>query len=210
LNQNRKHGIQLGPASQLPALFVVALFFFMGVILGQVLVGNVPDEVGWELSRYLSDFLQTCDWQTPVGARAFILTLGLYFRYPVVAFLLGFASVGVLLLPCATILFGLLLSFSVSCFTATFGAGGILLAAAVLGLRCAVTLPCYFLTAASALKSSAILASFSFGRGRRAAPGRYENWRSCGMMCVCLFFGACADVVLSPWFLRMALEHISL
>lgn len=46
------------------------------------------------------------------------------------------------------------LSFSVCCFTAAFGVDGILLAFAVFGLRCMVTLPCYLLLAVSSWEAA--------------------------------------------------------
>ena len=68
------------------------------------------------------------------------------------------------LLPCVTAAYGFFLSFSVCCFTAAFGVDGVLLALAVFGLRCMVTLPCYFLLAAASWGTSAGLAAVSFGR----------------------------------------------
>ena len=75
-------------------------------------------------------------------ANMVLSALVLYFRYPLLAFLLGFASIGIVLLPCLTVAFGFFLSFSVCCFTAAFGPGGVLVALAVFGLRCLVTRPC--------------------------------------------------------------------
>ena len=43
---------------QLSLLLVLALFFFAGVILGQVFSGRIPDDTGGELARYLTDFLK--------------------------------------------------------------------------------------------------------------------------------------------------------
>lgn len=198
----------MGPAAQLPALFTLALFFLLGVILGQVFAGSVPDAAGRELTRYLSDFVQLDAQQTK--PEVFWLTLLLYFRYPLAAVLLGFASIGVVLLPCATLLFGTMLSFSVSCFTAAFGGDGVLLALAVFGLRCAVTLPCYFLAATASLRSSAALASLSFGKGRRTAPVRFGSWYCLAVMGAFLLTGACVDMVLSPALLRLALGRMAL
>lgn len=76
--------------------------------------------------------------------QAMLSALVLYYRYPLFAVLLGFASIGVALLPCLTAAFGFSLSFSVCCFTASFGGNGVLLALAVFGVRCAVTLPVFF------------------------------------------------------------------
>ena len=139
-----------------------------------------------------------------------VSTLVTYFRYPLLAFGLGFASIGVVLLPCATVAYGFFLSFSVCCFTASFGADGVLLALAVLGLRCAVTLPCYFLLAASSWGTAAGLAAVSFGSGRRTAPVVYGRacWVRLGACCLALLAGACVDLLLSPVLLRLMLERI--
>lgn len=208
MNWKRKYGSQ--PTSPLPALVVLSLFFLGGVLLGQVLSGRVPDSTGQELKRYVSDFVQL-DGNQDLTSGTILSTLVLYFRYPLLAFLMGFASIGVVLLPCATVMFGFFLSFSVCCFTATFGADGILLALAVFGLRCIVTFPCYFLQAVPSWKSSAALASLSFGRGRRTAPVQFgcSWWQRLCVTGTILLVGVCLDLFLSPWFLRLALERIS-
>ena len=177
-------------------LLFLALFFFAGILLGQVFSSRVPDATGDELARYLSDFLK--------------VAAVLYFRYPLAAFLLGFASIGVLLLPAATGIFGFFLSFSVCCFTAAFGSDGVLLALAVFGLRCAVTLPCYFLLAVPSLERSMALACLSFGSGRRAAPVVYgrEWWSRLAVISGVLLAGMCAELMLAPWFLGRLLERI--
>ena len=150
------------------------------------------------------------DSGTERTAAAVLSAAVIYFRYPLLAFLLGFTSLGVLLLPCATVAYGFFLSFSVCCFTAAFGADGVLLALSVFGLRCAVTLPCYFLLAVPAWGTSAALASLSFGHGRRAAPVVYGRscWGRFGGMTVALLAGMCVDLFLSPWLLRLILERI--
>lgn len=192
---------------QLSRLLFLALFFFAGIVLGQVFSSRVPDAAGEELTRYLTDFLNLEGRASP-GAAASAAVL--YFRYPLAAFLLGFASIGVLLLPLAAGAFGFFLSFSVCCFTAAFGPDGVLLALAVFGLRCAVTLPCFFLLAVPSLERSMALAWLSFG-GRRAAPvyGR-EWWRRLGVVSGVLLAGMCAELMLAPWFLRQLLERILL
>lgn len=188
-------------------LLFLALFFFAGIVLGQVFSSRVPDATGEELTRYLTDFLKLEGRASP-GAAASAAVL--YFRYPLAAFLLGFASIGVLLLPLAAGAFGFFLSFSVCCFTAAFGPDGVLLALAVFGLRCAVTLPCFFLLAVPSLERSMALAWLSFG-GRRAAPvyGR-EWWRRLGVVSGVLLAGMCAELMLAPWFLRQLLERMLL
>ena len=195
--------------STLPRLLLLAGFFLGGLLLGQVLAGRVPDDTGGELRRYLADFFRLDD-SGGVSVRAALSTLVIYFRYPLAACLLGFASVGIVLLPCVTAAYGFFLSFSVCCFTAAFGADGVLLALAVFGLRCLVTMPCFFLLAVPAWGTSAALAALSFGRGRRAAPVIYGRdwWMRLGAAALALLAGVCVELLIGPWLLRLALARV--
>ena len=196
-----------GQPSPLPRMLLLALFFLCGVFLGQVLAGRVPSVAEDELTAYLRQYV-TLD--SGVSSKTILSTILLYVRYPLLAALLGFASIGVVLLPGVTMAFGFFLSFSVSCFTAAFGTDGIVLALAVMGLRCIVTLPCYFILAVHSWGSSAALASLSFGRGRRTASVTYgaEWWTRCVVCLLVLLAGVCVDLACAPWFLQMALERI--
>ena len=186
-------------------LLFLALFFFAGVLLGQVFSARVPDATGGELARSLTDFLRV---EKSLSPRAALSAAVLYFRYPLAAFLLGFASIGILLLPLATGAFGFFLSFSVCCFTASFGPDGVLLALAVFGLRCAVTLPCYFLLAVPSLERSAALACLSFGRGRAPVDYGRDWWGRLAVVAGVLLAGMCAELMLAPWFLGQLLERL--
>lgn len=193
--------------SQWPQLLFLALFFLLGTILGQVLAGRVPAEAGQELTEYLRSYVAL----EPERSSGVVLsTLVLYFRYPLAALLLGFASIGVVLLPGVTAAFGFFLSFSVCCFTAAFGGQGILLALAVSGLRCAVTLPCYFLLAVPSWRTAVSLAGASFGRGRRVSRTVYgtEWWRRAVFCGGVLLAGMSLDLYCSPWLLQRALELV--
>ena len=190
-------------------LLFLALFFLGGILLGQVLAGNVPDGTGDELTRYLTDYVYLYGQTAPEG-RAFWETVVIYFRDPLLAVFLGFTSVGVVLLPVVAVAFGFFLSFSVSCFTAAFGGEGVLLALAVSGLRCALTLPCFFLLAVPSWQTSWALAGLSLGRGQRCAPVVYGRvwWLRAGLAAAVLLAGVCADHALSPVLLRLALERV--
>ena len=190
-------------------LLFLALFFLGGILLGQVLAGKVPDGTGDELTRYLTDYVYLYGQTAPEG-RAFWETVVIYFRYPRLAVFLGFTSVGVVLLPVVAVAFGFFLSLSVSCFTAAFGGEGVLLALAVSGLRCALTLPCFFLLAVPSWQTSWALAGLSLGRGQRCAPVVYGRvwWLRAGLAAAVLLAGVCADHALSPVLLRLALERV--
>ena len=196
-----------GPlASSLPCMLLLALFFLGGAILGQVLAGRVPGETGLELRQYLEDYVRLGGEVSPGAA---VSAAAVYFRYPLLAFLLGFASIGVVLLPVSAAAFGFFLSFAVCCFTAAFGPDGVLLALAALGLRCVVTMPCFFLLAPSSCGTAAGLAAVSFGSGRRTAPacGRVD-WRRFGACSLALAAGVCGELTLTPALLRLALERV--
>jgi len=200
-----KRRLRSGQASALTRVLVLALCFLAGVGLGQVASAAVPDAVGAELTEYLRCFLML--EERPAGS-ALLPTLALYFRYPLLAVLLGFASVGVVLLPPLTVAFGFFLSFSVCCFTAAFGAGGVLLALTVFGLRCLVSLPCYFLLAAGALETSAALMAASLGKSRVSVRYGGHWWRCCGACALLLLAGACVETICSPWLVSLALGRL--
>ena len=180
-------------------LFVLALFFSAGAVLGQVL--SVRCGSSEELNRYLEDFFRLEHTSGGIGTAVLV-----YFRYPVLAFLMGFTAVGVLFLPLLSACFGFFLSFATCSFVSAYGDGGLLLAASVLGLRCLVTLPCYFCLAPPALRD----AWSALGRGRRILPpeGRKAQlWRFAACAAI-LLAGALCETVLGPYLARMAWAKI--
>lgn len=176
--------------------------------MGQVFAGQIPYTAGRELSEYLQDYISL--EQQALSPRLVITVLLLYARYPLLAILLGFTTLGVLLLPCLTVFFGFFLSFSVSCFSAVFGADGIVIAMAISGVRCLVTLPCYLILAVQSWKTSTALAVMSFGRGRRFMPVVYGKdwWLRLVVCAVFLLVGVCLDLFCAPWLLRLALDRV--
>ena len=191
----------------MPQILLLSLFFLCGVFSGQVLAGRIPVTAGQELTEYLRSYVTLEHHTSP---QIVLSALLLYVRYPVLAALLGFASIGVVLLPGVTAAFGFFLSFSVSCFAAAFGSDGVLVALAVMGVRTLVTLPCFFMLAVQSLGSSAMLASLSFGRGRRSAPIIYGSkwWTRFGVCLLVLLAGVCVELLCVPLLLRTVLERI--
>lgn len=204
----RKKTFAQGDTSSLLRLLLLALFFFGGVLLGQVVLKQVPDETGAELERYLTAYMDL-DSAKLRSLRTVFSTLGLYLRYPLLAFLLSFASIGTILLPCTALFFGFSLSFSVCCFTAAFGPHGALLALATFGIRCLVTLPCFFLLAVPALETSAILARASLG-GRQPVQSLFNGifWRRLGAALLALLAGMCVELLCSPYLVDTVLKQL--
>ena len=187
-------------------LILLAVFFSLGIFLGQVLSGRVPASAAEELSQYLSSYLRLNGTQDLPILSAMLL----YFRYPLLAFLLGFASLGIVLLPLCAVAYGFSLSFSVCCFTAAFGKNGILLALCVFGLRCLISIPCFFLLAVPSFSGAAALAALSLSRGKRQQPFRRGGrwWLRLGIVSIVLLSGVFTEVFLTPRLLDAALRRI--
>lgn len=172
-------------------------------------MAHVPDSAGEELRGYLREFAalrQEETWSLSVMLR----TLGLYLRYPALAFLGSFSALGLALIPGAAAAFGFFLSFAVCCFAATFGGEGILLALALMGIRCAVTLPCFFLVAGSGLERSGEALLAAVGKGRRDRRRNKRDWLRFGAAFLILMAGLCVDGLLSPRLLDAALAGMNL
>lgn len=188
-------------------IICLAIFFAGGVFWGQFSAGRVPDEAGQELTEYLRQYMLL---GSDRSVQAAVSTLILYLRYPLVAVLLGFASVGVVFIPSVAAAFGFFVSFSVSCFTAVFGTRGVWLAMAAFGFRCAITIPCFLMLAGPSWGNAASLAALSFGRGRRVSPVIYgRSWWIRIVVCLgVLLMGVCVDFMIAPWCLHWALDQI--
>lgn len=160
---------------------LLAVFFFLGIGAGVVCAGRISGDVERELTTYLTDYLALAQSQDLGISVVCSLTL-LYLQGPVLAFLCGVCSAGILLLP--------------------------LLALAFFGFRCLVTVPCFFLLAAPAMGRAAALRGLS--RGRRGAAfsacGR-GCWLGFGIVCLILCLGAWIELRLSPFLLRALLER---
>ena len=193
-------------ATQLPWLLLLAGSFLLGLLFGRSMALRVSQETLAEVESYLLDFVsleQIPFWETVIS------TVVLYFRYPLIAFFMGFASIGLFFLPLTGIAFGFFLSFSVCCFTAAFGSRGVALALAVFGLRCALTIPCFFLLAVPSAESSSALAGLGH-KGRRVAPVVYGRacWLRLLAVTAVLACGVLVELMIAPYLLDTILGYI--
>lgn len=201
-----KHRGKNEPTLFLPRILFLAVFFVAGTFLGQVFARRVSVVVGQELTEYLKQYILT---EHEHSVQMVLSAVVLYLRYPFLAVLFGFASIGVLLIPGMTVLFGFLVSFSVSCFVAAFGMEGVFLSLAAYGIRCVVTLPCYFLLAVPALENAVVLARLSFGRRQHGMALRLgRSWWMRLLIClVILLLSVCVDFMISPLLLQWGMEQ---
>lgn len=181
------------------------LFFLLGLWAGQRLAARESALVTSELARYLGIWTELAR-QPELTLRQILRSLLLYFRYPLLAFLLGFASFGVLLIPLLGSLMALSFSYSVSCFAAAFSAKGVTMALAAMGLRCLITLPCFFILGSGALHSSWELTCCTLAQGRRRSGALYGRayFLHFFISSAVLTAGALLDLWLTPWLLSLA------
>ena len=108
---------------------LLAVFFFLGIGAGVVCAGRISGDVERELTTYLTDYLALAQSQDLGISVVCSLTL-LYLQGPVLAFLCGVCSAGILLLPLLAAAAGFFPAYAAGCLTASFGGRGLLLALA--------------------------------------------------------------------------------
>ena len=106
---------------------LLAVFFFLGIGAGVVCAGRISGDVERELTTYLTDYLALAQSQDLGISVVCSLTL-LYLQGPVLAFLCGVCSAGILLLPLLAAAAGFFPAYAAGCLTASFGGRGLLLA----------------------------------------------------------------------------------
>mgnify|MGYP004626778841 CR=1 FL=1 len=186
-------------------LLVLSACIVLGVLCGYAAAAGAMQRTGDELSRYFSTYL-SLGAQRSFQAAALADTFWCYFRAPLIVFLLGFASIGALLVPLVCALQSFLLSFSLFCFALSLGRVSFPLLLAMFGIRFLTVLPCMLALGTAAVEQSRPLLLLSLGTGGRVRPAFYcgGDWYRFGVCCVCLFIGSLLELWLVPQFLLLA------
>lgn len=201
----QRHSIDFAFRGRLIAL---CAFFFIGILLGWRLYGNIAQQSSQQLQEYLTGYseLMAC---TEVAPASLLSALLLYFRYPLLIFVFGFSALGVILIPILCMTEGFFLSFAVTSFVASMGRDGVLLALAALGLRCLFTLPCMLFLSLWAMDAAQRL-------GKRGTSGYRKNraiyepvyFLRFGACVIILLIGVVLEVTLVPKLFQLALTAI--
>lgn len=197
-----------GNGSFFLCLGLLAVFFLAGTVLGQVSAKSDPDTIAMELHQYLMDYFSLDSREEGIGW-VFLSALVIYFRYPLMAFFLSFLLPGALVLPFVSAAFGFFLSYAACCFARAFGENGVLLAVAVFGLRCLISIPCFFALAVPAVQRAMnLLFEKFFGSGKRMQAQRLglEWWLVACIIAAALLAGALSEVLLAPVLLRSVIQ----
>ena len=202
--------IRLKPvAPSLLRSLLLALFFLTGSLVGYLCARSWDSVAQTALSGYLTDY---CTVYDAGGVTASVGScVILYFGYTVLTFLLGFASVGVVLIPALAGVFGFLTMYTVSGFVCCFGRQGVLLAMGALIIRLLFTLPCFFAMAGAAWPLSTELSMLTFGHGRRSAPVLYGSryFILFALCVVILTVGVFCERLMTPLLFRLAMGGIA-
>lgn len=203
VNKQKGRRVAVKESKNLTGLVWFTLLLFLGIGLGIGLSYTFDQTTGAELTQYLNGYVSLSQTMTP--QLIFTMTK-LYFTPVLVAFCLGFVSIGVVLLPIWTVLYGATLSFCVSVLVATFGQSGLWVAMALLSIRCLVSLPCYLWVALQAHSGARSLAQVCLGVKKGTSLG-YDGacYWGFAMWGIVLLLGVCIDCWLSPRLLSWAL-----
>ena len=183
---------------------ILAICFCLGGLLGCLCAGNCDTSVQDAFRGYLSDYCIFCEVygaSVPLG-KCFLL----YFTTVCAAFVFGYSSLGVMLIPFFSAVFGFLSYYTVFCFAFSFGRDGILLAAALTFVRLFFTLPCFLIVASQSLIRSFRIALLAVGHGKRLplSGGRYLFVFVVCLFCLCV--GVLCERFLTPILFRAAID----
>ena len=148
-------------------MLALAAFFLLGAVLGGMVAARGASAMGGELRRYLEGYLALRIEGAPSSAAVW-QTMVCFFRASAAVFLLGFASVGVALIPAVCAAQGFLYAYSLLCFASGLGQDGFFLLPVLFALRLMLVLPCTLLLGSAAWETSRGLAALSVGGGKRA------------------------------------------
>lgn len=189
-----------------PTMAWLGLWFVVGIVLGMGATQHLDQSTGAEITQYLQGYVTLS--QT-ISIDLIFQMVNLYIVPVLVVFFLGYVSIGIVILPVCTILYAGVLSFSVSTLLATFGAPGLWVALAVLGIRTLVGIPCYMWIALQAHGGAKELAQVCLGvkkgRGLGYDARCYWGFFICLLI---LLFGVCIDCWLSPKLMSWALTKL--
>ncbi len=190
-----------------PQLLLLCLCFVCGALIGYFTQKAVRPEINAELSGYLQQYADNYAHSSNTPA-SFFQVLAVYFRYPLLAFCLGFCALGVYALPLLCAVQGFFLSFSVCCFASAMGRAGICMAFTAFGLRVLITLPCLLLLALQAYNRARQAGRTVRQKSTRSdkIPGSY--FMLPGICSVALLFGALLEITFIPRVFQWVVDNI--
>lgn len=188
-------------------LVLLCCVYAAGGLLGMLAYRGVTQDSAVQLQDYIRHFA-VLSTDTAEPAAALISVLVVYFRYPVLVYLAGFAAVGLLIVPGICLVQGFSLAFAVCCFIGALGRDGLLLALVAFGLRSFCTLACTLCLAVSSMGRAYARLGAGGKKGKRQATTAQVAWQPVFCL-VALLLGVAAELCMVPRLLQLALARIS-
>ena len=190
------------------SLLFLSFCFVLSGLLGCIYADRCDLSAKTAFRDYLTDYFW---WVEKTGTSVpFGRCLLLYLSGVCAVFLLGFSSAGVVAVPLLSVGFGFLSFYTVSCFAQSFGKDGVILAAALIGLRLFFTLPCFFAVSCKALLRSLWLAALALGHSKKI-PSNNRGYFLMFLLClICLCIGVFCERIVTPLLFRAAVNTINL
>lgn len=173
--------------------------FALGVAIGYCRALHVSAASQLELRHYFSYF-SASRMQDVLSSGIVAQTMFAFLRAPLFAFLLGFASAGVVLLPLLCTAQGFLYSFSLFCCALVAGRESFVAILLLFLPRLLLVVPCTLLMCRAAFFNSCALAWFSAGKGKRVKSVHYGSlyFIRFAFLCALLLLGALLELWLAP------------
>lgn len=165
-------------------------FFALGSVLGHI-IAQVSGFDGQLQAIFLSLVNNTPDSFSP----ALWSVLFRYFRFPLLALLIGYCSFTIVAIPLLMLALGCIFSFSVSSLSVSLGTAGIPLALASFGLRCIIVIVC-----------TLVLALWSFKRSLGCNEEKTHLIALVGICFVLLMLGVILELTVTPILCSSALS----
>ena len=190
------------PWGQGAVLVLLCLLFLVGGIIG-CLFSGLGDRAGaQDLRNYLVDYLSLVrDGQASVTVWPAVWG---ELRCLLLILFLGFAAVGVAVIPLVLAVRGFFFAFSVGCFCRVFGAAGLVPGLVLFGLPALLWGPAFFLAAFQSMTSSQALMRRVMGDSRCAMPFSPRYWLRAGVCMLLVLSCAGIEYAVVPVLLRAA------
>lgn len=177
--RHRKHSSLVSVPKDILPLAVLLVCFLVSGIFGCLLVANSGEESTASFASFLTHYATYLSAE-PVLPPSFLSVLLEFFVFPVLVFLLGFSSLGILLIPAVFCVRAFLLSYTISAFFCVFGTFGSIASFALFGLHVLIAIPVSFAIGCYAYPSS-IRKAMDGGSVRSYFIGNVLPLTSCGM-----------------------------
>ncbi|MCL2568383.1 MAG: stage II sporulation protein M [Oscillospiraceae bacterium] len=180
-------------------LLVCAIFFLSGIVVGTFSAASLDEAASAALRASMSGHIDQIIAGTATEP-GFWSTLWATGRVPLLILFLGFSLFGTPILPMVAGVRGFYLSFSIAVFIRAFGIAGWPLAFVLFGVGALITVPCFFLLASQAFRSSLGLGKAVLGAGKvhlgiLCGPGYFGR---CGLCAVLILVAVFVELYVTP------------